>query len=380
MGPKEIKKPMIGIVINKPESSKSSLHTKVQNLVSRWFGTTGKYITMTLKCPLGQLSKEQIDKGRIVLDDCKDRINGKLKITESEYDKLTSNFYSLIPHVLPSKIDAMSLRLNSIDRVMAKHEMLDTFLDAKNVEGVIGVDNVVDEQYKKLNANLDWVDPNDPISKWINSLVQGTRASNHRFLGDIKVLNIFSLSRNIENEQFIDRAKSISKERKTKEYIWPNQLRKFGEERLDIKEEKNIYKEANIVPLFHGTRTENMVGIVTRGLLIRPSGAVYTGSAFGSGCYFGYSSKALNYSSCYGTYWAKGNDKSGFLFLADVCLGDPKSVSNSGFYTADNIRPYHSVWAKSGGYLINDEFILYHPTGRNQQHNLRYILEISTQN
>lgn len=381
-GAKEIKKPMTGLKIKgklKQSVGGSSLHPEVIRMVSGWFGTTGQFITMTLKCPLGQLTKEQIDKGRAVLDDCKSRVNSKSKSGESEYDQLTSQFYSLIPHVLPHKIDPASLRLDTIDKIMEKHDTLDTFLDAKNVASVLGKGSAIDDQYKKLNAELDWVDPKSEVFKWIDRMVHGTRARNHSGLGKIKIHNVFSLRRNGEADLFLNRVDKISATRKNNKWNWPSQLKPYGLERPDVCELRELYEAGNVIPLFHGTRTENMVGITTRGLLIRPSGAVFHGAAFGSGSYFGMASKALGYSSCRGTYWAKGKNKTGFMFLVDVCLGDPKIVRSSGYYSAQNIKPYHSVWAKSGGYLINDEFITYYPSGLKQQHYLKYILEIETQ-
>ena len=47
-------------------ASGSSLHPEVQRLVRTWFGDTKQFVEMTLKCPLGQLTKDQIDKGRDV--------------------------------------------------------------------------------------------------------------------------------------------------------------------------------------------------------------------------------------------------------------------------------------------------------------------------
>jgi len=335
---------------------------------------------MTLKCPLGQLTKEQVDKGRLILDDCKTRVNSNLKTDDQSFDQLTSQFYSLIPHVLPHKIDPNSLRLNSLDRIMSKHDTLDTFLDAKNVESFLDGGISIDEQYKKLNSNLDWMDPTDPVYKWIEFLVHKTRAKNHSFLGNVKIHNIFSLKRNMENEYFIGNVNRIANERKFKSWVWPDILINLGPERCDLQKDiYELYRKANVIPLFHGTRNENMVGITTRGLLIRPSGAIHTGSAFGDGCYWApSSSKSIGYSSCSGSYWAKGNNKRGFLFLADVCLGDQKVVKSSSYYTFKNIIPYHSVWAKSGGYLINDELITYYPSGSNQQHQLNYIIELET--
>lgn len=378
---KDIKKAMTGInVSSKKKVTQSKLHSEVQRLIGSWFKDTGNFIKMNLKCELGQLTVEQIEKGRKILDECKDKVNSKLQISDKEYDNLTSMFYSLIPHVLPHKIRPEDLRLNLLDRVVKKEETLDTFLDAKNISSVIG-SNSIDEKYNSLNAEIEWLNPLDPIWKWIENMVHGTRAKNHTFLGKIKIHNIFKLQRDNEYNLFTNRATQIIANRKEKDFVWPNNLERFGLERCDYKskEELELFKRANILPLFHGTRTENLPGITQRGLLIRPSGAIHTGSMFGDGTYFSIFSKSCSYCSSRGTYWTRGNADRGYIFLADVCLGNQKIVETSGYYTANNIKPNHSIWAKAGRTLYNDEFITYYPSGNNQQFNLRYILEIETQ-
>ncbi len=123
-----------------------------------------------------------------------------------------------------------------------------------------------------------------------------------------------------------------------------------------------------------------MIGITTKGLLIRPSGAVHSGSMYGDGIYWATNStKSINYTDCRGSYWAQGNSNTAYLFLADVAFGNQKIAGGSHFYSRENIRPYHSVWAKAGGAVYNDELITYNATGANQQHNIRYIIEFETQ-
>lgn len=376
-GAQEIKKPMTGIDISKTKiENKSSLHPEIQRLVSSWFGVTGKYITMTLKCPLGQLTKEQIDKGRAVLDDCKNRINNRLKTDDTLYDKLTSQFYSLIPHVLPHKIDPLVLRLSSLDKIMAKHDMLDTFLDAKNVENVMGSDSIVDEQYKKLNASLEWISPDDPVNKWIVGLINETRSHNHSFLGKIKVFNIYKLARIRESDYFNSSMERIAGEVCGK----GDKPRYTNVKRPDLSsDEKGIFVQANVWPLWHGTRPQNMVGIITRGLAIRPSGAVYTGSMFGDALYFAESSsKSMNYCGSKGAYWSgsSGNDRV-FMFLSDVIVGKPHIVMGSQFFKKPP-SSCHSVYAVPGGGLYNSENMIYNSSGSGQQHRLRYIVEFQT--
>lgn len=373
-GAKEVKKPMTGIDI--PEVKvQSVLHKEVQRLVTNWFGATGTFIEMTLKCPLGQLTKEQIDKGRLVLDHCKSRILAPKNSTIYEFDLLTSQFYSLIPHVLPAKIQADVLRLNTIDRVMEKHDVLDTFLDAKNVQSVLGKGTHVDERYKQLKAELDWLNPEDSNYKWIEELVHSTRANNHGWLGKIKIYNIFTLKKNGESDYFTASLEKIAGEVKN-----PTKPRYTKLTRPDLtKEERGLFSKANVWPLWHGTRPQNMVGIIDRGMLIRPSGAVHTGSMFGDSLYFAEaSSKSMNYCGCRGAYWSGGtNNDRVFMFLNDVIVGNPHIVQASQFFRKPP-SGCHSVYAVPGGGLVNSENMIYNASGSGQQHQMRYIIEFQS--
>lgn len=381
-GAKDIKKPMTGLSVSKAAGGKkvvgaSQLHGEVQRLVTQWFGDTGHFIEMTLKCPLGQLTKVQIDKGRDVLDECRQRINASRSTGEAEWDTLTSEFYSLIPHVLPSRINPTNLRINTLDRVIERSDVLDTFLDAKNVASVLSKGSSVDARYKKLQADMDWIDPNDPVAKWINKLVFETRAKNHQFLGKVKVFNVFSLGRNGAAPHFMAAAEKIAKQVKGK----GEKPRFTFLQRPDLdKDERKAFQQANVWPLWHGTRPQNMVGIITRGLLIRPAGAVHTGSMFGDALYHAESSsKSMNYTGCRGAYWS-GDIKKGsrsFLFLEDVIIGKPHVVTRSNFFRKPP-KGCHSVYAVPGSGLYNSENMTYESSGPGQQHRLRYIVEFQS--
>jgi hypothetical protein len=148
------------------------------------------------------------------------------------------------------------------------------------------------------------------------------------------------------------------------------------------KEMQELYQKANILPGWHGTRRANMIGITTKGLLIRPSGVIHAGSMYGDGIYWAvHSTKSINYCDVRGSHWAQGNNKTAYLFLGDVAFGNQEMAGGSRMYTKKNISPNHSVWAKSGGNsgLYNDELITYTASGPGQQHALRYIIEFETQ-
>lgn len=372
----------LGATIVEEPAVASKLHPQVQDLVRAWFGITQEFVDLNLdskKCPLGQLSLNQIDLAKQILDQARNQIHTS-KPDIQELNKLTSQYYSNIPHVLPSRIDANLLRFDDDQKIDRAVDILDVFADAKNVQAVLSRKSAVDSQYATLNADLDFVDPQDPVFAWLDKMLHGTRASNHSGLGKIKLHKVFRVNRNGEEKHWLETSENIAKE--ACKFNPSEVYAKYVNERVDVpKELQSMYKGANILPGWHGTRRANMIGITTKGLLIRPSGVVKNGEMYGSGLYFSSSSsKSINYLDVKGSYWAQGNNRTGYLFLADVAFGNQKIAYGSHYYTASNITPYHSVFAKAGqSGVINDEMIVYVPTGPGQQHRLKYILEIETQ-
>lgn len=352
----------------------SNLHKETQRLINSLLGSTQSFVSATLKCPLGQLTNKQIDLGQEKLNEAKGIVNNTKSLSEDDKKKLqniTNDFYSLIPHNLGSgargKLE--HLLLDDIKKIYTKEDDLNTLLDAK---AVILQSDDIDEKYKSLDADFNFVDHKDPIFKWIEKMVLETRAHNHRFLGKISVNNVWAVKRNREYDIFYNRAKEIAKE--CGKQVIPDILRPHMK-RIDLDDARDeIYGKANVLPLFHGTRTQNVTGIVKSGLLIRPATAVITGAMYGGGIYMASnSSKSINYCDISSSYWAKGNSNTGYLFLNDCTLGDQLIASRSYQYSKQNIRPKNSVYAKGGADLINDEFILYDT----DQHNIRYLIEFS---
>ncbi len=117
--------------------------------------------------------------------------------------------------------------------------------------------------------------------------------------------------------------------------------------------------------LWHGSRNCNWIGILQKGLMIRPTNAIATGSMFADGCYFANrSQKSLGYSSLSGSYWTKGNETTGFLALFSVHTGRKLDIykHDSSCYSLDKRvkkEGYDSVFAHKGADLKNDEIITY---------------------
>lgn len=129
--------------------------------------------------------------------------------------------------------------------------------------------------------------------------------------------------------------------------------------------------------LWHGSRNQNWFNIIQTGLLIRPSGAIYTGSMFGDGIYFANKAqKSIGYSSLRGSYWTNGSENKSYLALFSVNLGNTKNVlhhtSECYKFSKTTIQPYDSVYAHGGADLRNDEFIIYDSS----QCTIKYLIEI----
>jgi poly [ADP-ribose] polymerase len=130
---------------------------------------------------------------------------------------------------------------------------------------------------------------------------------------------------------------------------------------------------------WHGSRNENWFNLLQTGLMIRPAGAVHTGSMFGDGCYFSNKSqKSIGYTSLKGSYWTGGSANKGYLALFDVSVGRQKEILNhtSSCYSLcekvlqkDN---YDSVFAKGGADLRNNEYVIYNM----QQCTISHLMEL----
>jgi len=369
-----------GIKVEK--AVESNLHFEVRSLVGQWFNATAQFIEVNLdtkKCPLGQLSLTQITKGRDILNECR-KLTQMSRTPVDELNRLTSAYYGNIPHNLGRKIDADILRFDSDERIDKGLDILDIFTDAKNAEKVLAPRSGVDAQYATLNSEISFIPPQEILYKWLEKMLLETRASNHGGLGRIKLHRAFSVNKKSESAHFGRTAEQIASE--CGKQVFPDALKRVASERPDVpKELQDTYRRANVLPVWHGTRRANMVGITTKGLLIRPSGVPHAGSMFGDGIYWAaHSTKSINYTDARGSYWAAGGADKAFLFLADCAFGNQRIVNDAQFFRKSDLRKDHSVWAKSGRSLVNDELIVYNGSGNGQQHNIKYILEFSTKN
>jgi poly [ADP-ribose] polymerase len=104
--------------------------------------------------------------------------------------------------------------------------------------------------------------------------------------------------------------------------------------------------------LWHGTKPENLISIMTKGLLINAPFASITGRLFGNGLYFAdVLDKSTNYA--YSSHWARrGHNKSSnvdqkYMLLCDTALGMVKDMkqyshNNDDFRVPNGVHTIHA--------------------------------------
>jgi len=118
----------------------------------------------------------------------------------------------------------------------------------------------------------------------------------------------------------------------------------------------------NVKQLWHGSINENWLSIIMNGLQLNPNARI-TGKMFGYGIYFApRAKKSFGYTSCNGSYWAKGNSSRGYMGLYATAYGKPYMVTSSGHYTqsdlsSKNCNCVHATPSNTG--LLNEEIVYY---------------------
>lgn len=141
----------------------------------------------------------------------------------------------------------------------------------------------------------------------------------------------------------------------------------------NLKETKNKKRRL----YFHGSRSENWFNIIQTGLMIRPSGAIHTGSMWDDGIYYASDAdKSLGYTN--GGRWTGGSSRTNSVYLGlfDVHVGKQlvKDRHDSTCYRiSKEVKSggYDSVHAKKGFSLRKDEFIVYN----SKQCTIAYLIE-----
>jgi len=264
-------------------NTKSDLDERVQNLVKLIFDLKMMETTMSemefdvKKSPLGKLSKKTIKEGYEVLQELDKAIKNGAK---GDLSKLTSRFYTLIPHSFGRTAPPVIKDSETIKKKMAMLEALGDIEIATKIMKATedSGENPIDSNFKSLKCDMEVVETDSDEYKHIQAYVKNTHQGK---TPTIKC--VYRMNRQGEKERF---------------------KKDLGNRKL----------------LWHGSRLTNYVGIISQGLRIAPPEAPVSGYRFGKGIYF---ADIMSLSSIY----CRTSGSADFcMLLGDVALGKEAEV------------------------------------------------------
>lgn len=327
-----------GIVVpNNSFTKNSALPLATQTLIKRIYDEANQAVSLSLNGkansdtagPLGNIGINGINRGRRILRDIACAIREK---DEYIVEQASITYYTCIPRKLSSRLQKTNdWLINSMDRVQRELDTLDLYEDTLRMLPIMGISDV-DKKYAGLNCDLGVVSKDE--LEYIKHKIATTHAHNHRFR--LEVTGAWAVN----------------------QHNAPKLNDSCG----------------NVVNLFHGSRSANIVGILSSRLKLPNTlgnSVIKTGAMFGPGIYLASdSTKSANYS--FGTWCGRANKYgTAYLFIVASALGNVYKVDSSTYF---NEPPYgyHSVMGVKGRSLINNEFIVY----REDQVRIKYIVEV----
>jgi poly [ADP-ribose] polymerase len=337
-----------GVAVAAPAASK--LASGVQELVRYIYDEAKGALTSTvaakitangIETPLGILTLGQIEKGEAILTTLYDLFQDKAAARrDDEMLRLSGEFYTAIPHRIGRTRAAVEgAVIRTLEGFEQKQQTLQLMKDMLQVNGEgknVLFDARIDQEYEALRCRVEWLEPGSSEFKEMADYVVRSQVKSKT----IKVKNLYRICRDAEREQF---------------------NKAIGNERM----------------LFHGSRIQNWVGLLSRGILL-PKIVISMGvnrtdaGWLGHGIYFG---DAACTSFAYTT---PGKKKTCLMAIARVALGKMKDYTKITYgLTAppDGYNSCHGVRARvlRPSQFADDEYVVYDV----RQQRLEYLAEVA---
>jgi predicted DNA-binding WGR domain protein len=359
----------------KGPSKKGLYHPEVEELLEIIYNSTGKAVASglssssgaTKESPLGNLADAQLDKGADILEEIEQKLDKKAK--KAELVELTNDYLSNIPRNIDharrgKKLDLDLIVIDSKERIAEQRQFIgllrDAFLQKAVFAAAAQVDDPHEVWYQGLKCDISFLDPKSDEYKEIKGYYdKGQSPINSNFYGKLKVGRVWKLEQQGRKTGFDTYAATVTKKANA----------------------------TGIIPGWHGTRTENLMGICKTGLVTPknlPKGVHVTGRAFGLGIYhtpcwpdsggktkdekgksftrYNGALKSTNYTSLKGAFYGKNNTADrGYLFLEDLALGVPELALEACFDKPEPKKGCDYIYARAHGHasLSNDEVVTF---------------------
>ena len=326
----------------------STLSPELTRLVSYLYSEATGALTSTvaatitaqgIETPLGVLTVGQITKGEAILHELYDLFQKKNRSPGKLVD-LSGEFYSTIPHRIGRTRESIKAAvIDSMEAFEQKQETLQLMKDMLLVNGESGsvlFDSDIEAKYKALKCRVEMLEAGSPAFRRVADFVEQSQIKTKK----IRVKGVSVVRREGEHEAF----------------------------RGGMENEKL---------LFHGSRTKNWVGILTRGIVM-PKIAVSMGVTrtdagwLGNGIYFGDTSCTAAF------YTTPGREGTRFLAVSTVGLGKIKDYTKITYGLTEPPAGFdscHGVRARTGvpSQFTDDEYVIY----ETRQQRLDFLVEFT---
>lgn len=329
---------------------KSITNSIVKQLIDELQAYANKTVVENYSIAKDLVTQKQVDNAQII-------INNIVSLLKSKSDKDTINkslieLYTIIPRRMKKVQDYLLSGVSTSDELNSAYKLIEH--EQELLDTMAGQVKLIQQQKESLTKETNQSQDETDILKILGLEIDEASSS------DIdKIKKLLGANANQFRKAFV--VKNNKTESAFNDYI-------------------NKSKHKGVQLLWHGSRNENIFNIIQTGLLIRPSGAVYTGSMFGLACYFAtVAQKSIGYTSLRGSYWARGGSNKAYLILYNVHTGNMKQIykHTSACYDLNyndiTNEGFDSVFAHKGADLRNDEIMIYNTA----QCTIKYLIEIS---
>lgn len=303
--------------------------------------------------------REQVNKGYTDITDLKKVSEGGSLIIDTGYSAADALLRLLVDRSRMAvaanyQVSADAVTQQQIDHVQV---LLDNYAAQANTQDIRALNKLLEEVFtvlpRKMGRVADYVLPKDADQEKITAILQreqdtleAMRSSVVVVTGgpdDLNILDMLQLTITPDNTIVTLPVASYSKPKQGFVIEAPWYTAKFQDH---VQQADND----TVKVLVHGSRVENWLSILKSGLLIRPAGAVTSGSRFGNGIYFADTvKKSLSYA-----------DRPAIIGVYEVHVGSHfKATRTSSNWGLDTIAPHDSTLGYD--WSDNNEYIIYRP-------------------
>lgn len=392
----------------------STIDPEVGRLLGIIYGSTSSVVRAGLSAqagatesnPIGNLSDRQLDLGGSILDEIGVLLERRLGaetptnksdtlplrsdgVPEKDIIELTNRFMSNVPREISRDQrgagNLHKLVLSSYARLEEQRTFLQLLRDAHISKGTFAAAAAATTTGGKEQV-------------WYDGLQAIIEACDRGSADFRRVVEIFGTAQSKKNSNWWRGSQPSVRVARVFKFT-----RNGSEARFNAYADTVLHKPGAVgkIMAWHGTRTENLLGIGKSGLLMPenlPRGVQIAGKAFGMGLYHapawnatGHKTvgglptdgtngafKSLNYTSATGAYYGSGNtSKNAFMFLQDVALGLAE-VRTSACFNQHRPSGYpkndfiFACGSKNQGGFVHDELVTFSQDAQM----FRYLVEI----